>query len=294
MQLKEIKREIDSVRNIWKLTGALETLSALKMKKAQKIALLSRPFSEKVAQILEEIGSSHIEEKSVFFDGRKGDKVLALVLASDRGFCGSFNQNILKFAEKLIRETKKDKKTEVLPVGKKAISYFKKRGYGASHSFFGIGDYGELEDIKMISDFLVDVFLKNKYQEIHLFYTNFISTFLQKPKSIKLLPLDRNYLREFCRTDAKKAPKKEKDFLIEPSRQQLFEEIVPQLVEYLIYQAILEGNAAEHSARMMAMRNASENAEEKVGELNLSYNKARQEQITAEVCEVFSAKEVLD
>ncbi len=294
MELKEIKREIDSVRNIWKLTGALETLSALKMKRAQKIALLSRPFAEKVAQILEEIDSSRIEEKTVFFDERKGSKILALVLASDRGFCGSFNQNVLKFAEKSIREIKKGKEVEILPVGKKAISYFKKRGYGLVHSFSGIGDYGELEDIKMISDFLVNVFLKNRYQEIHLFYTNFISTFLQKPKAIKLLPLDRSYLRQFYLTDVKKVFHKEKDFLIEPSRRQLFEEIVPQLVEYLVYHAILEGNAAEHSARMMAMRNASENAEEKVGELNLSYNKARQEQITAEVCEVSSAKEVLD
>ncbi|MFH1894541.1 MAG: FoF1 ATP synthase subunit gamma [Patescibacteria group bacterium] len=329
MELKEIKREIDSVRNIWKLTGALETLSALKMKRAQKIALLSRPFSEKVAQILEEIDSCNMEGKSVFFEkrkglpaGRQGNKVLALVLASDRGFCGAFNQNILRFVEKTIKEIKtptsrgvgapkstpesalrsdvgaasvgEDKDVEILPVGKKAISYFKKKGYESAQNFFGIGDFGKLEDVKMISDFLVGGFLKNKYQEIYLFYTNFISTFLQKPKSIKLLPLDRSYLREFCRTDTKKAPEKEKDFLMEPSGEQLFKEIVPQLVEYLIYQAILEGNASEHSARMMAMRNASENAEEKVLELNLSYNRARQEQITAEVCEVSSAKEVLD
>jgi F-type H+-transporting ATPase subunit gamma len=294
MESKEIKRKIDSVKNIWKLTGALETLSALKMKKAQKIALLSRPFSDKVAQILEEINSCRSEEKTVFFDERKGNKVLVLVLASDKGFCGSFNQNVLKFSEKAIKEMKEKKELEVLPVGKKAIAYFKERGYKMAHSFFGIGDYGELEDVKTISDFLVSGFLKNQYQQVYLFYTNFISTFLQKPKSIKLLPLDRSYLQEFCRIDVKAAAKREKDFLIEPSRSQLFEEIVPQLVEYLIYQAILEGNASEHSARMMAMRNASENAEEKVIELNLVYNKARQEQITSEVCEVSSAKEVLD
>ena len=159
MELKAIKREIDSVRNIWKLTGALETLSALKMKRAQKINLLSRPFAEKVAQILGQIDSSHIEEKSVFFEEKEGKSVLALVLASDRGFCGSFNQNILKFSEKAIKEISKDEDVEILPVGKKAISYFKKRGYGSPHSFFGIGDYGELEDIKMISDFLIDNFL---------------------------------------------------------------------------------------------------------------------------------------
>jgi F-type H+-transporting ATPase subunit gamma len=294
MELKEIKRKIDSVRNIWKLTGALETLSALKMKKAQKIALLSRPFSKKVAEILGEIDSCSEENKSVFFERKKGNKILALVLASDRGFCGSFNQNILKFGEKSVKELKAKSQVDVLPVGKKAISYFKKKGYEFSYSFFGIGDYVELKDVKMITDLLLEKFLKNEYQEIHLFYTDFISTFFQKPKSVKLLPLDKNYLEEFCAADAKKISGKEKDFLIEPSREKLFREIVPQLIEYLIYQAVLEANAAEHSARMMAMRNASENAEEKVGELNLVYNKARQEQITSEVCEVSSAKEVLD
>jgi F-type H+-transporting ATPase subunit gamma len=296
MDAKEIKRAIESVRNIWKLTGALETLAALKMKKAQKIALLSRPFSEKIAQILKEIDYCRLEEKNIFFDkltGNQKNKVLAMVLASDKGFCGSFNQNVLKFSEKMIKEMKKEKEVDILPVGKKSIFYFRERKYKLVQNFSGIGDFVEIEDVKMISDFLVNVFLQNKYQEIHLFYTNFISTFLQKPKSIKLLPLDANYLREFCRLEQEASPKKEKDFLIEPSRSQLFEEIVPQLVEYLIYQAVLEGNASEHSARMMAMRNASENAQEKVGELNLVYNKARQEQITNEVCEVSSAKEVL-
>lgn len=294
MEIKEIKREIDSVQNIWKLTGALETLSALKMRKSQKIALLSRFFAEKVAYILEEIDPFGMEEESVFFAERKGSKVLALVLASDRGFCGSFNHNILKFAERMIEEIKKNKNVEILPVGKKAISYFKKRGYESTQNFFGIGDFGELEDIKMISDFLVAKFLKNEYQEIYLFYTDFISTFLQKPKSFRLLPLNINYLQEFCRMDTQEPPKGPENFLIEPDRKKIFEEIVPQLVQYLIYQAILEGNASEHSARMMAMRNASENAQEKVGELNLIFNKARQEQITREVCEVSSAKEVLE
>jgi F-type H+-transporting ATPase subunit gamma len=293
MELKEVKREISSVRNIWKLTGALETLSALKMKKAQKIALLSRPFSEKVAEIIARI-DFHSEEESVFVSKRKGKSILALVLASDRGFCGSFNQNILKFAEKTISEIKEQKEVEILPIGKKAIAYFKKKNYKIANGFSGIGDFGEIDDIKIISDFIIDNFIKNKNREVYLFYTNFISTFAQKPRTLRLLPLDGNYLREFCQTDKTSLSEKKIDFLMEPSREELIEEIVPQLVEYLIYQAILEGNASEHSSRMMAMRNASENAEEKVGELNLLYNKARQEQITNEVCEVSSVKEVLE
>jgi F-type H+-transporting ATPase subunit gamma len=297
MQAKEVKRAIESVRNIWKLTGALETLSALKMKKSQKIALLSRPFAEKTAELLEKIESSLKENKSVFFEERKAGKILLLPVASDKGFCGSFNHNILKFAEKELEEIKQEGEIELLPVGKKAISYFRSKGYQIDYSFFGIGDYAELEDIKKISDFLVKGYLEGKYKKIYLFYTDFISTFLQKPKKIRLLPFDIENLEAFIKKEEKSKPeeliKNRTDFLIEPSYEMLAFEIVPQLLEYLIYQSVLEANASEHSARMMAMRNASDNAKEKVVELNLIYNKARQEQITNEVCEVSSAKEVL-
>jgi F-type H+-transporting ATPase subunit gamma len=295
MDAKEVKRKIESVRNIWKLTGALETLSALKMKKAQKIALLSRPFAAKVAQLLKRMEPQFKEKKSIFINGRKTGKILTLVLASDKGFAGSFNHNILKFAETAIEKIKKENEVEVLPVGKKAIIYFKNKGYRMDHSFSGIGDFAELEDMATISDFIVKSYGEGTYKEVHLFYTDFISTFSQKPKKVKLLPFDRENLEQFLKEElVEKTKKEEFDFLIEPSYEILASEIIPQLIEYLIYQAVLDGNASEHSARMMAMRNASENAEEKVGELNLVYNKARQEQITEEVSEVSSAKEVMD
>src|SRR3989338_3092944 len=172
MELKEIKRKIDSVRNIWKLTGALETLSALKMKKAQKIALLSRPFAEKTAQVLSMLDNNlgAEEDRSIFLRKSSGNRALVLVLASDRGFCGPFNQNILKFSEKEIKEMQKSREIELLPVGKKAISYFKKKGYDIKRNFFGIGDFGELDDVKLISDFLIKGFLQKEYQEVYLFY----------------------------------------------------------------------------------------------------------------------------
>jgi F-type H+-transporting ATPase subunit gamma len=293
MEVKEIKREIESVRNIWKLTGALETLSALKMKKSQKIALLSRPFAEKTAEFLERLKADPTEEQSFFFTKKKEGKVLVLVLASDKGFCGPFNYNVLRFSIKEIEVLKKENDVEILPVGKKAISFFKNRGVKIDHSFFGIGDFGELEDVEKISEFLVADFIKGVYKEVYVFYTGFISTFSQKPEKFKLLPLEKEAMEEFLKETSSEQKKERIEFLIEPSYKMFAAEVVPQLVEYLLYQAVLEANASEHSARMMAMRNASENAEEKVTELNLTYNKARQEQITKEVCEVSSAKEVL-
>ncbi|MFH1180864.1 MAG: ATP synthase F1 subunit gamma [bacterium] len=293
MELKEIRRKIESVNNIRNLTSALETLSALKMKKAQKTAILSRPFSHKIAVFLEEIEPLFKEKKSVFFREEKAGKILFVAITSDRGFCGSFNQNILRRAEKEIKERSSQgtELIEVFPVGKKGTAFFKKRGRDIKYSFIGIGDAATLEEVKPISDFLIKSFLEKKFQEIHLVWSDFVSTFLQKPRHTQILPLKKENLEEFFGREDKY---ERREFLVEPSLRLLAKEVVPQLVEYLIYQAILENNASEHSARMMAMRNASDNAQKKSSELKLEYNKARQEQITSEVLEISSAKEVLD
>lgn len=292
MELKEIRRKIGSVNNIWKLTSALETLSALKMKRAQKVALLSGPFARKIAGILRRLDSVLAEKNSIFLQEREVKKNLVMVITSDRGFCGSFNQNILKMAEKEIQELKNKKEgIQIFPVGKRGINFFKKRGYEINSSFSGAGDFATLEEVKPIADFLVKSFLENKFQKIWIIYTGFISTLSLKSKKIQLLPLKKEDLRIFLGQESAEI---KTDFLIEPSKELLVEEITPQLINYLIYQCVLENNASEHSARMLAMRNASDNAKNKANELQLDYNKARQEQITLEVCEVSSTKEVLE
>ncbi|MDO8663546.1 MAG: ATP synthase F1 subunit gamma [Candidatus Wildermuthbacteria bacterium] len=299
MELKEIRRKIISVNNIWKLTSALETLSALKMKKAQKIALLSEPFAKKVAHLLwrlepflkVEQSSRESEERPTILRQGKIKKILVAVLASDRGFCGSFNQNIFRLAEREIKEiSEKEGEVEIFPLGKKAAAFFKKKGYIINTSFFGIGDYGALDEIKPISDFMVKSFKENKFQKIYLIWTDFISTFLQMPRRTQILPFRSDNFKEFL--TAEERPQTQ-DFLIEPSLDLLSREVIPQLVEYLIYQCVLDSNAAEHSARMLAMRNASDNAQKKSGELKLEHNRARQEQITSEVLEISTTKEVL-
>ncbi|MFZ3100449.1 MAG: ATP synthase F1 subunit gamma [Minisyncoccales bacterium] len=289
MELKEIRLKIESVANIHKLTGALETLSALKMKKSQKIALESRPFAQRLGRLIRRVEPT-LRDK-VKLRKRKLRTALAVVIASDRGFCGSFNQNILKNAENEIKKLEKKSPVTVLPVGKKAIAFFKKRGREFKRSVVGVGDYGTLEELKPLADFIIKAYIASDYQRVYLMWTDFISTFRQKPKMMQLLPLEWKELREFAHqaeTDAESA-----ETMIEPSAEMLVKEIIPQMVMYLIYQCVLESNASEHSARMTAMRNASDNARERVAELTLEYNKARQEQITKEVCEISSAKEVL-
>jgi F-type H+-transporting ATPase subunit gamma len=292
MELKEIRRKIESVSNIRKLTGALETLSALKMKKAQKFALESRPFAQRVNHLLRHLEPVLKARKDIFLRQDEVKKILAVVIASDRGFCGSFNQNVVKLAEKEIRLMKEKGTVDIFPIGKKATAFFKKKNEKTEQSFFGIGDYGEIDEIKPISDFIIRAFMERKYQKVYLIWTDFISTFTQKPRLIQLLPLDRENLKDFL--GAEGAEMAGNETVVEPSLGMVAREIIPQLVQYLIYQCILESNASEHSARMVAMRNASDNARNRVSELMLDYNKARQEQITREVTEISSAKEVLE
>ncbi|HOX30210.1 MAG TPA: ATP synthase F1 subunit gamma [Candidatus Paceibacterota bacterium] len=294
MELKEIRRKIESVSNIRKLTGALETLSALKMKKSQKFALDSRPFAQKVNQLLSHIEPVLKARKDIFLRQDEVKKILAVVIASDRGFCGSFNQNVARLAEKEIRKMKETGEVEVFSVGKKATANFKKKKEKINNSFFGIGDYGELEEVKPISDYIIRAFIERKFQKVYIVWTDFQSTFFQKPRIMQLLPLDRESLREIFKEISGEKHEHETDPIIEPSLGMVGREIIPQLIEYLIYQCILESNASEHSARMVAMRNASDNAKKRVGELMLDYNKARQEMITREVTEISSAKEVLE
>lgn len=307
LKTREIKNKINVIQSLTKITGALELVSAVKMKKAQRLALNSRPFARMVLEILDELAHYQKEiKKSIFFQERPIKKRLAVVVASDRGFCGPFNRNILIFAE---RELKKMENVEIYPVGKKAIKFFKKKNYKIFSEMSGIGDFGDLEETKPIADKLLEVFTKNIFQEIFLFYTDFISSFLQQPRKIQILPLKietvedilKNYRSEIKEDILKNypqekgvtllSPRRIHYLLLEPSAEEIFDNLVPQLIRQLVHHTVLETNAAEHSARMMAMKRAADNAKEILGNLILDYNKARQNQITAEISEITSAKE---
>lgn len=291
MELKEVKAKIGSVKNISELTSALETFSALKMKKTQKRFLESRPFSQEMSKMLRSMRAALKEGRSVFLEQRKIRNILVCVVASDRGFCGSFNSNVLKFADREIKRIKEEGEAEIMPIGKKAIDHFKKTEK-ISHSFSGVGDYWSFRQTKEISDFLIKSFLEDKYQKVYIFYTHFHSSFVQKPSLIQLFPLEEGTICNFIREEN---PEKEgADYLLEPSTGVILDEVIPVFVEYLIYQFILSANTSEHSARMMAMRNASDNARDVLETLRLAYNKARQEQITSEVCEISSTKEAME
>lgn len=330
MFLREIKQKINSTKRISQVTGALELISAVKMRKAQKIALRSRPFAQKVIEILKRLSQYQqecLEKNSFYFQTRELKKVLIVIVSSDKGFCSSFNKNILKFAEMEINKTQEEftqegdvaphrlqnsliPEIEIMAIGKKAIAFSKKKNFKVKVEFIGIGDYGELEEVKPIADLLLRYFQEDQYQRICIFYTDFISSFIQKPRKMQLLPLCSESFKEILResifasegtmvdksaSEKKSAIDEEKnpDYILEPSPEKIFESLIPQLLEFEIYHIILEANASEHSARMMAMRGACQNAKDIIEELTLNYNKVRQNQITSEVSEISSAKQAI-
>lgn len=293
MELKEVKAKIGSVKNISELTSALETFSALKMKKTQKRFMESKPFSQEMAKMLKSLEKVLKDGNSIFLEKRPVKDILVCVVASDRGFCGSFNSSVLKFADREIAKIREGGKVEIMPIGKKAVAHYSKRE-NIRYSFSGVGDYWEFRQVKEISDFLIKGFVENSYQKVYIFYTHFHSSFVQKPSMVQLFPLESATVENFLKKEDAESCEHGSNCILEPSSQVILDEIIPVFVEYLIYQFILSANTSEHSARMMAMRNASDNARDVLETLRLAYNKARQEQITSEVCEISSTKEAME
>jgi len=293
MELKEVKAKIGSVKNISEITSAMETFSALKMKKTQKRFSESKPFAQEMAKMLKDLRKVLKEGRSIFLEERPVKNILVCVVASDRGFCGSFNASILKFADKEIGKIKEEGEVEIMPIGKKAVKHYSKTEK-IRYSFSGVGDYWGFRQTKEISDFLIKAFTENKYQKVYLFYTHFQSSFVQKPSVVQLFPLEANTVENFLKKEDVESCDPNTNCILEPSAQVILDDVIPVFIEYLIYQFILSANTSEHSARMMAMRNASDNARDLLDGLRLVYNKARQQQITSEVCEISSTKEAME
>jgi len=296
MDLRAVKAKIGSVKNITEITAALETFAALKMRKTQKRFNETKAFRVAMARVLKRLEEDLEKNESIFLEEREVKKILVCVIASDRGFCGPFNSNMLKFSVKeikRIREEYGDAELEVLPIGKKAIRFFKKNNENVKREYSGIGDYWKYSEVKEIADFLVESFISKDYDKVYFVYTKFISSFSQKPYCVELFPLNKNIALNFIEKEEEKIEHKF-EHVLEPSPKRILNEVVREFILYLIYQFILSANTAEHSARMMAMRNASDNASDILAGLKLEYNKARQQHITSEVSEISSTKEAME
>lgn len=306
--LNDIKKRIKSVQSTRQVTKAMEVVSATKMRKSQESALKARGYAFAAFELLANLDKYEASiKKPALFVRPKAPKTLLVVVASDKGLAGSLNSNVLKKA--LAWYTKEHGITngtvDLVVAGKKASAFFKFRNIAIKKHFFGHGDFADFNEVQDMTEFIKLEFLSGAYGRVMIIYTNFRSTLKQEAVVREILPLKEKGLQEMIEgltpekgrhseaTSYKLPAKSSTDYLFEPSPEKVFTELTTRLFQMMVYHIILESNASEHSARMVAMKTASENAAEIVEDLTLIYNKGRQAKITQELVEITSATDAI-
>ncbi|MEO8065227.1 MAG: ATP synthase F1 subunit gamma [Candidatus Doudnabacteria bacterium] len=293
---REIKRRIKSITNIGQITKAMELVSAAKMRKAQILATASRPYAILSSKLLSNIsaftdtGKHPLLNRPLSKPQAAPKRILAIVISSDRGLAGAFNTNVINKTVNLMKEEGSEK-FDFITVGKKAADAVRRLNLNIIASFSAKDKVNSL-DARPISQIAMQEYLGvnpavggsasgGKYEKVLLIYSDFVSTLVQKPNMLQLLP----FANERSALSAQRA-----EFLFEPDADQVLESLITKTIEFTVYQALVEASASEHSARMVAMRNANEAAGDLLEDLSLSYNQARQAGITRELSEISAAK----
>ena len=293
---RDIKRRMRTIGNTQQITRAMEAVSATKMRRSQEFALAARPYAESALRLLGNIGQKTASKIHPLLEKRRGKNVCLIVITSDKGLCGGYNGGVLRKAQGYLDDNS-EKNIDIITIGKKARDYFKFRNYERAKEFIGFGDFVKLEETMPVADRILQDWQEKKYSKIICTFTNFVSTLRQEIAVRQVLPVTKKGIKEIVEGiggPAHQVPDYNYRYLFEPSREKVLSKLLPLLVDIQIHYMILEANASEHSARMVAMKNASENAEEILEELNLFYNKARQAAITSEITEVTAGREALE
>lgn len=284
-----------SVKNISQVTRALEAVSASKVRRAQQAVLGTRPYASKAFQVLQHLGMQPGTVHPLLQKRETIKNIIVVLVTSDRGLCGAYNTNILRAALAFAR--KQTASVKFVAVGKKGRDLLLRRRQPIVGEFINLPGNPTFVDVSPIGQLVVDEFLSGRADEVYLAYTNYINTLRQEPRIKLLLPLlpESEEVREATgHTAATSAPKgPAAAYFYEPSQKELLNVIVPRFTALQIYQTILEATASEHSARMVAMRNATDSAKDLLGTLQLVYNKARQLAITSDLLDIVGGVEAL-
>jgi len=288
--LKEVKSRIQSVTSTQQITKAMKMVAAAKLRRAQDNITQMRPYAQKLAGMLQNLSSQQDgTEGGDFSEVRPASKVLLIVITSDKGLCGAFNSNVFKATVRTINEKYPAQfgkgNVDILPVGKKSKDYFEKRDYNVINDYWNMFSPVDFEKSNKIAEFAMEKFLKGRYDKIEIVYNEFknvATQILQVEQFLPVLPSDEVNDGKF-----------EVDYIFQPSREEIVEELIPKSLKIQIFKAILESNAAEHGARMTAMDQATDNAGELLKELKLTYNRTRQAAITTEILEIVAGAEAL-
>jgi F-type H+-transporting ATPase subunit gamma len=280
---KEIRTKIKSVENTRKITKAMEMVAAAKMRKAQERMRAARPYGEKIRSVAANLSHANPDYKHPFLVKRDVIKNIGVIMVtSDKGLCGGLNTNVMRLMVNKVKEWEGDvgkpaAKVQATAIGTKGFSFLQRYGIPVVSHVLGLGDKPHLE--KMIGPVKIqlDAFSEGKIDALYLCYTKFVNTMKQEPVCEQLLPLTGDKLG---------APDSSWDYIYEPDPQVVLDELLVRYVEAIVYQAVSENIASEQSARMVAMKSATDNAKKVIGDLKLTYNKARQAAITKELSEI--------
>jgi F-type H+-transporting ATPase subunit gamma len=298
---REIKRQIKSISNTRQITKAMELVSTAKLKKAKEKLDITKPFFETILETIKEIVKHENSLKHKYITQRELKNTLYIVITADRGLCGGYNSNALKKAVSLIEGDETTPK--VITIGKKAKSFFKDSDIDIIESITGISESPEFSDAQNIGKLALKLYNNEAIDDIKLIYTRMITTLNLKASHLELLPVDidndgldkvgsgEEESEDETQANENKEPKEIITF--EPSAEEVLDYIIPKYIESVIYGSLIESSAAEQSARRVAMENATDNADEMIDELTLSYNQARQAAITQEITEIVGGAEAL-
>jgi F-type H+-transporting ATPase subunit gamma len=274
---RDIRRRIGSVRNIKQITRAMQFVAASKLKRAQDATLAARPYSEKIDEVLADLAAVLGGEDHPLLAERQGGKRLIVLITTDRPLAGPLNTNIVRFIARDILDNQGD--LALVTVGRKGRDAMRRSGVPLEAHFATFGDRPTFADVLPLARLVSDAYLAETYNRVDVVYSHWISTLVQRPTKVTILPIPES-------EDTDGIPGNL--FIFEPSAAAVLEQLLPRYVATSIFHAVLEAKASEESSRMVAMKNATENAEELIEDLTLSYNKVRQANITREMIEIAS------
>jgi len=280
---REIRRRIASVRNIKQITRAMQFVAASKLKRAQDGTLQSRPYADKIDEVLSDLAAVLGGEDHPLLAKREGGTRAIVLITTDRGLAGSLNTNTIRFASEQIT-AKEGEDLKLITVGRKGHAAMRRARLPIAATFEGFGDRPNFASVIPLSRLLTDDYLAGTYSTIDLIYPRFHSTLVQRPVLDRLLPVEPT-------GDTQGIPGNQ--FIFEPNPDQVLRQLMPRYVATRVFQAVLELTASEQSARMVAMKNATENAQELIDDLTLTYNKVRQTNITREMIEIATGAQAI-
>jgi F-type H+-transporting ATPase subunit gamma len=278
---KEIRKKIKSIQNTQKITAAMQMVAASKMRRAQERMQAARPYAERIRNVIGHLHYAHPEYRHPFLVSRAVKRVGLIVVTSDRGLCGGLNTNLFRAALVQMKEWRtQNLPFEVCTVGTKGFGWFKRVGAPIVSQVAHLGDTPRIEDLIGTVKVMLDAYTEGKLDRLYLLYNSFVNTMAQKPTLEQLLPLPAHP------RDEKEKLQHHWDYLYEPDAKDVLDSLLTRYIESIVYRGVVENLACEQSARMVAMKSASDNAGALIDELKLRYNKARQAAITQEISEI--------